>query len=491
MRPLYLTNTLSRNKEIFKPIHEGHVGMYVCGPTVYGDAHLGHARPGVTYDVLFRLLKYLGYKVRYVRNITDVGHLEHDADEGEDKIAKKARLEQLEPMEVVQYYTERYHEAMRLLNVESPSIEPRASGHIIEQIEVVKAILAAGYAYESNGSVYFDVQKYNRDHNYGVLSGRTLEATLEGTRTLDGQSDKRAPYDFAIWKKAEPEHIMRWPSPWGDGFPGWHLECSVMGEKYLGKEFDIHGGGMDLMFPHHECEIAQNVASRGTQGVHYWVHNNMITINGQKMGKSLGNFITLQDLFKKYSPMTIRFFILQAHYRSTLDFSDEALVAAEKGYKRLMAAWRLLPSTAGEASFAVSKNKADVPAKEVSPAVEKIIGDVEEALCDDLNTPIAIAHLFDAVKFINAGELSEADKAALAKLFEEVVGGVLGLKDEEAGASGKAEKALEGVMQLVLDARKKAREEKNWAESDRIRDTLAAFGISVKDTKDGATWTLE
>ena len=297
MRPLFLTNTLSRNKELFKPIHEGHVGMYVCGPTVYGDAHLGHARPGVTYDVLFRLLKYLGYKVRYVRNITDVGHLEHDADEGEDKIAKKARLEQLEPMEVVQYYTERYHEAMRLLNVESPSIEPRASGHIIEQIETVKKILAAGYAYESNGSVYFDVQKYNKDHNYGVLSGRTLEATLEGTRSLDGQGDKRAPYDFAIWKKAEPEHIMRWPSPWGDGFPGWHLECSVMGEKYLGQEFDIHGGGMDLMFPHHECEIAQNVASRGTQGVHYWVHNNMITINGQKMGKSLGNFITLQDLF--------------------------------------------------------------------------------------------------------------------------------------------------------------------------------------------------
>ena len=478
MRPLYLTNTLSRNKEIFKPIHEGHVGMYVCGPTVYGDAHLGHARPGVTYDVLFRLLKYLGYKVRYVRNITDVGHLEHDADEGEDKIAKKARLEQLEPMEVVQYYTERYHEAMRLLNVQSPSIEPRASGHIIEQIEVVKAILAAGYAYESNGSVYFDVQKYNRDHNYGVLSGRTLEATLEGTRTLDGQSDKRAPYDFAIWKKAEPEHIMRWPSPWGDGFPGWHLECSVMGEKYLGKEFDIHGGGMDLMFPHHECEIAQNVASRGTQGVHYWVHNNMITINGQKMGKSLGNFITLQDLFKKYSPMTIRFFILQAHYRSTLDFSDEALVAAEKGYKRLMAAWREIVGQAGNDGA-------------MSERVSAIYEAVMDALCDDLNTPIAIAHLFDAVKLINAGGLSEADKAALAKLFDEVVGGVLGLKDEDAGASGKAEKALDGVMQLVLDARKKAREEKNWAESDRIRDTLAALGIAVKDTKDGATWTLE
>ena len=485
MRPLYLTNTLSRNKELFKPIHEGHVGMYVCGPTVYGDAHLGHARPGVTYDVLFRLLKYLGYKVRYVRNITDVGHLEHDADEGEDKIAKKARLEQLEPMEVVQYYTERYHEAMRLLNVQSPSIEPRASAHIIEQIEAVKKILAAGYAYESNGSIYFDVQKYNQDYHYGVLSGRNLDDTLEGTRSLDGQGDKRAPYDFALWKKAEPEHIMRWPSPWGDGFPGWHLECSVMGEKYLGEEFDIHGGGMDLMFPHHECEIAQNVASRGTQGVHYWVHNNMITINGQKMGKSLGNFITLPQLFagdhpkleKAYSPMTIRFFILQAHYRSTLDFSNEALQAAEKGLGRLMQAWRALPKDAAEGT----------PSAPVSAIIDAVL----DALCDDLNTPVAIAHLFDAVKLINAGGLSQADAAALHKLFEEVVGGVLGLKDEEAGASGKAEKALEGVMQLVLENRKKAREEKNWAESDHIRDLLASYGITVKDTKEGATWTLE
>ncbi len=485
MRPLYLTNTLSRNKELFKPIHEGHVGMYVCGPTVYGDAHLGHARPGVTYDVLFRLLKYLGYKVRYVRNITDVGHLEHDADEGEDKIAKKARLEQLEPMEVVQYYTERYHEAMRLLNVQSPSIEPRASAHIIEQIEAIKKILAAGYAYESNGSIYFDVQKYNQDHHYGVLSGRNLDDTLEGTRSLDGQGDKHAPFDFALWKKAEPEHIMRWPSPWGDGFPGWHLECSVMGEKYLGEEFDIHGGGMDLMFPHHECEIAQNVASRGTQGVHYWVHNNMITINGQKMGKSLGNFITLPQLFagdhpkleKAYSPMTIRFFILQAHYRSTLDFSNEALQAAEKGLGRLMQAWRALPKDAAEGT----------PSAPVSAIIDAVL----DALCDDLNTPVAIAHLFDAVKLINAGGLSQADAAALHKLFEEVVGGVLGLKDEEAGASGKAEKALEGVMQLVLENRKKAREEKNWAESDHIRDLLASYGIAVKDTKEGATWTLE
>ena len=499
MRPLFLTNTLSRNKELFQPIHEGRVGMYVCGPTVYGDAHLGHARPGVTYDVLFRLLKQLGYKVRYVRNITDVGHLEQDADEGEDKIAKKARLEQLEPMEVVQYYTERYHEAMRLLNVESPSIEPRASGHIIEQIEVVKKILAAGYAYESNGSVYFDVQKYNRDHHYGILSGRTLEATLEGTRTLDGQSDKRAPYDFAIWKKAEPQHIMRWPSPWGDGFPGWHLECSVMGEKYLGTEFDIHGGGMDLMFPHHECEIAQNVASRGTQGVHYWVHNNMITINGQKMGKSLGNFITLPELFsgkhpkltQAYAPMTVRFFILQAHYRSTLDFSNEALQAAEKGYRRLMQAWKELggASTVGETTEGASTLFSAPSA--VSPAVAALIDAVWDALCDDLNTPIAIAHLFDAVKLINGGKLPEADKAALRQLFNQVVGGVLGLVDDEAAGSGKAEKALEGVMGLVLEARKKAREEKNWAESDRIRDTLASFGITVKDTKEGVTWNLE
>ncbi|MBR4734868.1 MAG: cysteine--tRNA ligase [Bacteroidales bacterium] len=501
MRPLYLTNTLSRTKELFKPINEGHVGMYVCGPTVYGDAHLGHARPGVTYDVLFRLLKELGYKVRYVRNITDVGHLEHDADEGEDKIAKKARLEQLEPMEVVQYYTERYHEAMRLLGCQSPSIEPRASGHIIEQIETIKKILAAGYAYESNGSIYFDVQKYNRDHNYGILSGRTLEATLEGTRSLDGQGDKRAPYDFALWKKAEPEHIMRWPSPWGDGFPGWHLECSVMGEKYLGHEFDIHGGGMDLMFPHHECEIAQNVASRGTRGVHYWVHNNMITINGQKMGKSLGNFITLPQLFagdhpklsQAYTPMTVRFFILQAHYRSTLDFSNEALQAAEKGYKRLMQAWKAVAEgDTVSGAFARTGSRSDA-VETVSPSadVQAIIDAVWDALCDDMNTPIAIAHLFDAVKLINGGKLPAPDKAALAQLFDQVVGGVLGLQDEDASASGKAEKALEGVMGLVLEARKKAREEKNWAESDRIRDTLASFGITVKDTKDGATWTLE
>ena len=490
MRNLYLTNTLTRTKELFKPIHPGHVGMYVCGPTVYGDAHLGHARPGVTYDILFKLLQFLGYKVRYVRNITDVGHLEHDADEGEDKIAKKARLEQLEPMEIVQTYTERYHEAMRLLGNASPSIEPRASGHIIEQIETIKKILAAGYAYESNGSIYFDVEKYNRDFHYGVLSGRTLEDTLEGTRTLDGQSDKRAPYDFALWKKAEPEHIMRWPSPWGEGFPGWHLECSVMGEKYLGQEFDIHGGGMDLMFPHHECEIAQNQASRGTQGVHYWVHNNMITINGQKMGKSLGNFITLPELFagnhpkleQAYSPMTVRFFILQAHYRSTLDFSNEALQGAEKGYKRVMQAAKDL--------------KGIQPAGTAHPEIAALYENAVEALCDDLNTPVAIAHVFEAVKWINSAKekkatLAKEDLEQLGKLFDDVVFGVLGLRDEEAAAGGKAEKALEGAMTLVLEGRAKARAEKNWAESDRIRDILKAAGIVVKDTKEGAEWTLE
>ena len=350
----------------------------------------------------------------------------------------------------------------------------------------MKKILAAGYAYESNGSVYFDVEKYNKDHKYGILSGRSLDDTLEGTRTLDGQSDKRAPYDFAIWKKAEPQHIMRWPSPWSDGFPGWHLECSVMGEKYLGEVFDIHGGGMDLMFPHHECEIAQNVASRGTQGVHYWVHNNMITINGQKMGKSLGNFITLPELFsgkhpkleQAYSPMTVRFFILQAHYRGTLDFSNEALQAAEKGYKRLMAAWRALAS---------AQESAAAPSAEIGALREK----VEEALCDDMNTPVAIASLFEAVRLVNVGNLKPEDAWALKKLFDDIVGGVLGLRDEDAAASGKAEKALEGVMELVLDSRKKARAEKNWAESDRIRDLLASYGITVKDTKEGSTWTLE
>ena len=508
MRDLFLTNTLTHKKELFVPIHPGHAGMYVCGPTVYGDAHLGHARPGVTYDVLQKLLRHLGYKVRYVRNITDVGHLEHDADEGEDKIAKKARLEELEPMEVVQTYTFRYHEAMRLLNVAPPSIEPHASGHVIEQIETIKKILKAGYAYESNGSIYFDVEKYNKDHHYGILSGRTLDDTLEGTRALDGQSDKKAPYDFALWKKAEPQHLMKWPSPWGEGFPGWHLECSVMGEKYLGKEFDIHGGGMDLMFPHHECEIAQNVASRGTSGVHYWVHNNMITINGQKMGKSLGNFITLPQLFagdhpklaQAYSPMTIRFFILQAHYRGTLDFSNEALQAAEKGLKRILQAYKDLVKLAGAKPLALEYGEyinavaPDHAPEGLSAEVAELFENVYKALCDDLNTPVALAHLFDAVRIINSAKegkakLAQADLRALMQLFDNVVFGVLGLKDE--AAEGTDQKVVAGLMDMVLEERAAAKAAKDWPKSDAIRDALGALGITVKDTKNGPEWTLE
>ncbi len=507
MREIYLTNTLSGQKERFVPVHPGHVGLYVCGPTVYGDAHLGHARPGVTYDVLTKFFRHLGYKVRYVRNITDVGHLEHDADEGEDKIAKKARLEELEPMEVVQTYTLRYHEAMRLLNVAPPSIEPRASGHIVEQIEAVKTLLDSGYAYESNGSVYFDVQKYNKDHHYGILSGRNLEDTLEGTRALDGQSDKRAAFDFAVWKKAEPQHIMRWPSPWGEGFPGWHLECSVMGEKYLGREFDIHGGGMDLIFPHHECEIAQNVATRGTRGVHYWVHNNLITINGQKMGKSLGNFITLPELFsgnhpkleKGYAPMTVRFFVLQAHYRGTLDFSNQALQAAEKALKRLLQATHDLYAMAGrkapethygDISFGIAPEKCEADNAEIV----RIFDGIYDALCDDLNTPIALSFLFDAVHLVNSAKdgkvsLSDKDKAALCQIFDDIVYGVLGLMEE--GGSDKSSDVIGSLMDIILEQRSAARANKDWAASDRIRDALAAAGIRVKDGKDGVSWTIE
>ena len=507
MREIYLTNTLSGQKERFVPVHTGHVGLYVCGPTVYGDAHLGHARPGVTYDVLTKFFRHLGYKVRYVRNITDVGHLEHDADEGEDKIAKKARLEELEPMEVVQTYTLRYHEAMRLLNVAPPSIEPRASGHIVEQIEAVKTLLDSGYAYESNGSVYFDVQKYNKDHHYGILSGRNLEDSLEGTRSLDGQSDKRAAFDFAVWKKAEPQHIMRWPSPWGEGFPGWHLECSVMGEKYLGREFDIHGGGMDLIFPHHECEIAQNVATRGTRGVHYWVHNNLITINGQKMGKSLGNFITLPELFsgkhpkleKGYAPMTVRFFVLQAHYRGTLDFSNQALQAAEKALKRLLQATVDLYAMAGrkapemhygDLSIGVAPEKCEADNTEIV----RIFDGIYEALCDDLNTPIALSFLFDAVRLVNSAKdgkvnLSNRDKAALCQIFDDIVYGVLGLMDE--GGADKSSEVIGSLMNIILEQRSAARANKDWAASDRIRDELAAAGIRVKDSKDGVSWTIE
>ena len=489
-RNIYLYNTLTRSKELFKPIHPGMVGMYVCGPTVYGDAHLGHARPGITYDVLFRLFRHLGYKVRYVRNITDVGHLEHDADSGEDKIAKKARLEQLEPMEVVQMYTLRYHDAMRRLNVLPPSIEPRASGHIIEQISLVKKILDSGFAYISNGSVYFDVAKYNEVHHYGILSGRNLEDTKEGTRVLDGQDDKHSPLDFALWKKASPEHIMHWPSPWSEGFPGWHLECSAMSEKYLGETFDIHGGGMDLMFPHHECELAQNTASRGTGGVRYWMHNNMITINGQKMGKSLGNFITLDQLFtgehpilaQAYSPMTIRFFILQAHYRSPLDFSNEALQAAEKGLRRVMLAAR----------DARNLTSADgVPANEEIAQIEQ---KCYEALLDDLNTPIALSCIFDAVRIVNSIKdkslkVNASDLETLRNLFGGVLGDVLGLRDES-DDSGNG-KLLDGLMDMVLEVRKAAKANRDWATSDKIRDSLKELGITVKDTKDGCEWSIQ
>jgi cysteinyl-tRNA synthetase len=488
-RDLFLYDTLKREKRIFKPVNPGHVGMYVCGPTVYGDPHLGHARPGITFDLLFRLFRHLGYKVRYVSNITDVGHLENDADTGEDKIAKKARLEELEPMEVVQTYTLRYHEAMKQLNVLRPSIEPRASGHIIEQIELVKTILDAGYAYVSNGSVYFDVEKYNIVHKYGVLSGRILDDMMAGSRELDGQEDKRSPNDFALWKKAPPEHIMRWPSPWSVGFPGWHLECSAMSEKYLGEEFDIHGGGMDLIFPHHECELAQNVASRGKGGVNYWVHNNLITINGQKMGKSKGNFITLEELFagkhealdQPYSPMTIRFFILQAHYRSTLDFSNEALQAAEKGLKRLMQATKDVRSL---------KHSAEAPRLNQVTSIEE---EIYEALLDDMNTPVALSSLFEAVKIVNGAKdkgevLNDADYDTLTKLFTEIVSDVLGLTDDRQDSA--AESVISGLMGMILANRNAAKAAKNWAESDRIRDELKAIGIQIKDTKEGTEWEL-
>lgn len=486
--PLNIYNTLTRKKEQFIPLHEPHVGMYVCGPTVYGDAHLGHARPAITFDLLFRYLTHLGYKVRYVRNITDVGHLEHDADDGEDKIAKKARLEQLEPMEVVQYYLNRYHQAMDALNVLPPSIEPHASGHIIEQIELVKKILDNGYAYESQGSVYFDVEKYNKDHKYGILSGRNIEDMLNTTRALDGQDEKHNAIDFALWKCAQPEHIMRWPSPWSDGFPGWHCECTAMGKKYLGEHFDIHGGGMDLIFPHHECEIAQAVASQGDDMVHYWMHNNMITINGQKMGKSLGNFITLEQFFtgdhptlqQAYSAMTIRFFILQAHYRSTVDFSNEALQAAEKGLSRLMEAYGHLMKLKPSATSTV----------DTKGLREKCF----EAMNDDLNSPIVISHLFDATRAINSikdgkATITEEDLKELQEVFHLFLFDILGMKDE-ASAGGNSYETFGKAVDLLLSIRQQAKANKDWATSDKIRNELTAMGFEIKDTKDGAEWKL-
>lgn len=487
-------NTLTRSKERFEPLHAPNVGMYVCGPTVYGDPHLGHARPAITFDVLFRYLKHLGYKVRYVRNITDVGHLEHDADEGEDKIEKKARLEQLEPMEIAQYYTNRYHDAMAALNVLPPSIEPHATGHIIEQEELVKQILDNGYAYESNGSIYFDTEKYNKDHRYGILSGRNLDDVKDASRQLDGVGEKRNQADFALWKKAQPEHIMRWPSPWSDGFPGWHCECTAMGRKYLGEHFDIHGGGMDLVFPHHECEIAQAVASQGSQMVKYWMHNNMITIKGQKMGKSLGNFITLEQFFKgehkllskAYSPMVIRFFILSAHYRGTVDFSDEALLASEKGLARLMAGIadlkRIKPSA-----------ESDSQVKEFVPALRQKCYD---AMNDDMQTPIVISNLFEACHLINIildhkASISAADLAELDGVMRLFALDILGLKEADAGGSKEREEAFGKVVDMVLDLRAKAKAAKDWATSDRIRDELAAAGFEVNDTKDGSVWRLD
>ncbi len=461
--------------------------MYVCGPTVYGDGHLGHARPAITFDILFRYLQHLGYKVRYVRNITDVGHLENDADSGEDKIAKKARLDQLEPMEVVQYYVNRYHKAMEALNVLPPSIEPHASGHIMEQIEFTQKILDAGFAYVSEGSVYFDVEKYNKSNNYGILSGRNIDEMLETTRELDGQSEKRRSVDFALWKKASPEHIMRWNAPWSVGFPGWHMECSAMGTKYLGEEFDIHGGGMDLMFPHHECEIAQNKAGLGKNSVKYWMHNNMITIGGQKMGKSLGNFITLDEFFtgshklltKAFSPMTIRFFILQAHYRSTVDFSSEALEASEKGLERLMDGYARLQKLSPSATSSVETT--GLRAK------------CEEALNDDLNTPIAISYLFEALKAINSvhdgkATISASDLEELQSVFKLMIEDLLGLKVETA-ATGTNE-AYKQAIDMLLNMRLEAKRNKDWATSDKIRNELTALGFEIKDTKNGFEWKL-
>jgi len=485
---LTLYNTLNRKKELFEPLNPPFVGLYVCGPTVYGDAHLGHARPAITFDLLFRYLKYLGYRVRYIRNITDVGHLVNDADDGEDKIAKKAKLEQLEPMEVVQFYSNRYHKNMEQLNTLPPSIEPHASGHIIEQQELIQKIIDNGYAYESEGNIYFDVEKYNQTHDYGKLSGRKIEELFANTRQLDGQEEKRNPFDFALWKKASPEHIMRWPSPWGAGFPGWHLECSCMSQKYLGDTFDIHGGGLDLQFPHHECEIAQSTAAYGHEAVRYWMHNNMVTINGQKMGKSLGNFITLDQLFtgendvleQAYSPMTVRFFMLQAHYRSPLDFSNEALKAAQKGFERLMA---------GVAQLRKLK-----PSNENTADIDTLKNNCFAALNDDLNTPILIAHLFDGVRLINsiaAGtvQIDTEHLKQLQQLFHDLVFDVLGLQDEADNGTGM--QALGKVIDAMMNVRKTARQNKDWTTSDRIRDELKNAGILIKDTKEGYEWSLE
>jgi cysteinyl-tRNA synthetase len=484
---LFLHNTITSKKELFEPINPPFVGMYVCGPTVYSDSHLGHARPAIVFDVLYRYLKYLGYKVRYVRNITDVGHLENELEEsGEDKIGKKARIEQLEPMEIVQNYLNSFRYNMAQLNVLPPSIEPHASGHIIEQQLLIEKILKNGFAYEVNGSVYFDVEKYNKKYNYGKLSGRVLEELLENTRQLEGTDEKKSFYDFALWKKASPEHIMRWPSKWSEGFPGWHLECSAMSTKYLGEPFDIHGGGMDLIFPHHECEIAQNVAATGIEPVKYWLHNNMITINGQKMARSLGNFITLNEIFsgknnllsKAYNPMTIRFFILQAHYRSTINFSNEALQAAEKGLERLFSA--------------IDTLKNIKPSEKSSIDIKDIRTNCFEAINDDLNTPVVIATLFDGVRIINQAkdskiQLSAQDISELQNIYNTFVFNILGLKESKA----EKNKDFEKLIELVLQIRFEAKQKKDFSTSDKIRNQLKEIGIIVKDTKDGYEWSYE
>ena len=488
---LHVYNTLHRKKEIFEPINAPHVGMYVCGPTVYSEVHLGNSRTFISFDIIYRYLSHLGYKVRYVRNITDAGHLENDADEGEDKISKKARLTQLEPMEIVQKYTLDFHHVLRLFNNLPPSIEPTATGHIIEQISMVEDILQKKLAYESNGSIYFDVDAYNKEFNndYGKLSGRNIEDLISNTRDLDGQGEKRNPADFALWKKASPEHIMRWKSPWGEGFPGWHMECSVMSSKYLGKQFDIHGGGMDLKFPHHECEIAQNKASHGEKDpVKYWLHANMLTLNGQKMSKSTGNTLLPHELFtgnndkltKAFSPMVVRFFVLQAHYRSTLDLSDVALQAAEKGFGKLMAASSLLPKLKTGSESSVN--------------IDEWVDNCYSAMNDDFNTPILIAHLFEAVRIINsvkAGSetINSADLEKLQKHFTAFTFDVLGLKNEEQ-SSGNDE-ILDGVMATLIELRQQAKQNKDWASADLIRNELSKLNIVLKDTKEGTDWELE
>jgi cysteinyl-tRNA synthetase len=484
---LIIYNSLSRQKEKFKPLHPPFVGLYVCGPTVYSDAHLGHARPAVTFDLLYRYLNHLGYKVRYVRNITDVGHLENDADEGEDKIEKTARLEHLEPMEVVQNYMNTFHRNMDQLNTLKPSIEPRASGHVIEQQEFIKRLLDNGFAYEINGSVYFDVIKYSKKYNYGKLSGRVLEELQANTRDLEGQEEKHNPVDFALWKKATPEHLMRWSSQWSDGYPGWHLECSTMSTKYLGEVFDIHGGGMDLLFPHHECELAQSTAALGKESVRYWMHNNMITINGHKMARSVGNFITLDQFFsgdhpmldQPYSPMTVKFFILQAHYRSTVDFSNEALQASEKGLQRLIKAIDTL--------------------KKLRPSAESTFDIIDlrkkcyEALDDDLNSPVLLSHLFEGVKYLNSvsdgtEKLNDTDLESIKELYNTFVFDILGLKDE---AADKGNEKLTGeLMKIIIELRQNAKDQKDFASSDKIREVLKKAGVTLKDKKDGAEWEV-